>query len=334
LPAGVSRVVLYDADPRAASLACRELGRGETAASFESLLEREPEVVVVATPAFAQRDLAVGALRAGASVFCEKPLGLSLADGLAIVRAAAAAERRLGAGLDLSATRIAREAADAVFAGWIGRVVRVSVGWSRGWFPGSKRACGAAWLTERRLAGGGVLKDLGVHVVDLALRLCGYPAGPYVFTAEASGKEGARIAAAAGRAWDVEDTVSAQGSIGDGVGISVFASWLAERDGGERIWAEVTGTSGRIRLKSAGGKRLLEGEISCAAGASTALGASERVDTAALALFLEERESGGSPASLERIAATCMAVDLIARAAATGATAEADLNGIVLAVPA
>jgi len=71
----------------------RALGEANGGAPAFETLEQALEdggldAVVVATPTFTHRDLVVGAAGAGLHVFCEKPMGLSLADCDAMIDAA------------------------------------------------------------------------------------------------------------------------------------------------------------------------------------------------------------------------------------------------------
>jgi predicted dehydrogenase len=58
-----------------------------------------------------------------------------------------------------------------IVAGEFGQLYAVKAGWMReGWIPTHGQ-----WFTQKDRAGGGALIDLGVHVLDLALWLMGYP---------------------------------------------------------------------------------------------------------------------------------------------------------------
>lgn len=70
--------------------------RGAEHSTVASLLESShPEIVFVAVPVAAHRDVALAALSAGAHVFCEKPLAASAGEAEEIVSAARRAGRRV-----------------------------------------------------------------------------------------------------------------------------------------------------------------------------------------------------------------------------------------------
>jgi predicted dehydrogenase len=74
-----------------------------------------------------------------------------------------------------------------IAAGEFGQLYAAKAGWMReGWIPTHGQ-----WFTQKARAGGGALIDLGVHVLDLALWLMGYPK-PTVVCGAAFAKFGPR----------------------------------------------------------------------------------------------------------------------------------------------
>jgi predicted dehydrogenase len=74
-------VAVVDASPKAATELARELGGVDVHATLDAALEgSELDAVVIATPTFTHRDLAVRAAGAGKHVYCEKPMALTVAD--------------------------------------------------------------------------------------------------------------------------------------------------------------------------------------------------------------------------------------------------------------
>jgi predicted dehydrogenase len=136
----------------------------------------EHDLVVVATPTGTHRSLAGAALRSGLATVVEKPLSTSLVQ----VRALAQTAGRTGVPLfpfhnrrwDSDHLTLRRLLAEKR----LGRVLRYESRFERF----QPRPDPAAWrqnLPAR--SGGGVLLDLGVHLVDQALQLFGPPARVY-----------------------------------------------------------------------------------------------------------------------------------------------------------
>lgn len=102
--------------------------------SVEALLERvRPDLCSICTPPDRHRPSVEAALAAGArAIWCEKPLGGSLADARALAAAAAAAGVPLAVNHGRRWDRAHRDAADWVRRGNIGRVRHVSIRYVRG----------------------------------------------------------------------------------------------------------------------------------------------------------------------------------------------------------
>jgi predicted dehydrogenase len=128
------------------------------------------DVVVVATPNSYHREQTLAALKAGAHVCCEKPAATSCADAKTMFDAAKAAKRHLFIGQSarfISWGRAAKELADSGRLGDLyfaeGHALR------RRGIP--------TWgqFHMKKHSGGGVVYDLGVHLVDMVFWLFGNP---------------------------------------------------------------------------------------------------------------------------------------------------------------
>jgi predicted dehydrogenase len=159
------------ADPDEMCLqSCREIApEAKSFGSFEELVRQDLDGVVIATPSALHAEQCVAALTRGLAVFCQKPLGRTAAEVKGVVQAARRADRLLGVDLSYRWTRAASLARDTVLSGRIGRVFNVELVFHNAYGPAKP------WCYDRRLAGGGCVLDLGVHLVDLALWTLGFP---------------------------------------------------------------------------------------------------------------------------------------------------------------
>ena len=170
--AGSVVAAVWDPDvERAAALAARCAGAvvPETA---EALVARDDlDAVVVAAPNAAHVDLAVLAMRAGRDVLLEKPMALSVQGCREILRVRDQTGRKLQLGFVTRGAPAVAAVRARIDAGEVGRPyhVRAQLLRRRG-IPGL-----GGWFTTKSLAGGGVLVDLGVHLLDLVLDLTGRP---------------------------------------------------------------------------------------------------------------------------------------------------------------
>jgi len=121
------------------------------------------DAAVVATPSHLHAEVASRLLEAGVHVLCEKPLATTAAAGRRVAEAAAAGGSVLAVGHFRRFFPTTPLVADLVARGLCGRLQRFTAeeGYVLAWEPQSDY-----WL-DRERAGGGVLADLGPHVLDL-----------------------------------------------------------------------------------------------------------------------------------------------------------------------
>jgi predicted dehydrogenase len=135
-----------------------------------TLLQRDDiEAVSVCVPTALHEDVVVAALEAGKHVLCEKPPGIAAAQAERMHAAAIRADRLLCYALSARFGPAAKKARTLAEAGRLGDVYAARAGWMR------RRGNPAGWFTQRDLAGGGALIDMGVHGLDLAWWLMGNP---------------------------------------------------------------------------------------------------------------------------------------------------------------
>jgi scyllo-inositol 2-dehydrogenase (NADP+) len=172
----ITSVVTRDPERRAA--AQRDLPSAALLDSPEELWERagDHDIAVVATPNRRHATVALAALESGLHVVVEKPFAARAGDARQVVAGAARLGRVLtvfhnrrwdGDFLTLSAL---------IAAGAIGSVARLESRFER-WQPQPRRS---AWRESPEPgAAGGLLYDLGSHLVDQAIRLFGPPTSVY-----------------------------------------------------------------------------------------------------------------------------------------------------------
>lgn len=133
------------------------------------LLEPPLDGIVIATPSALHAEHTIAALERGRAVFCQKPLSRTCEEAQRVIDAAVVADRLLAVDLSYREATAMRRIRDVVTAGGIGRPFAVDLTFHNAYGPD------AAWFYDKAKAGGGCVIDLGVHLVDLALWLLGYP---------------------------------------------------------------------------------------------------------------------------------------------------------------
>jgi len=186
----------------------------------------------------------IDSLEAGAHVLCEKPMAMSVAEAQSMLEAAHAAGRRLGIGFSQRFGRPARAMKAVVDTGRLGEIFQAYVSWTRtDMFPRF-----GGWFGIKEQSGGGPLIDLGVHRLDLALWLMGYPE-PKSVSAAAHHRIGVPRAKAEDKQFDVEDYATGLIRFQNGSSLVFEVSWAGWQNKGN-LWGgqdlHLVGTEGSL----------------------------------------------------------------------------------------
>jgi predicted dehydrogenase len=230
---GVQVVGICDNDgPKARALAARF----ETGAAYddiEELLElARVDAVVICTPNHLHEAHAIAAMAAGAHVLVERPLALSGAGVARVLKAAERYKRTLLVAMNSRFRADVQAVQGFLKGGELGPLSTIRCGWQV--FRTPHLTLG--WRSRRAESGGGVMMDLGLPMLDLALWIAGTPAVERVsaFLDRVQGKQVDEIAAA---------HLYCEG------GLSIFCdvSWRHVGEG-ERTWLDVQGAKGSASI--------------------------------------------------------------------------------------
>lgn len=136
--------------------------------SVEQMLKTgKVDALVIGTPNFLHAPQAIAALKAGVHVMVEKPMAISLRDAEKMMEASAKSGAKLMVAhcwrFDEDVNWLKKQTAQ------LGRIIRTKgYGVHTNWGP-------AGWFTQKALAGGGALADMGIHALDTARYLLGDP---------------------------------------------------------------------------------------------------------------------------------------------------------------
>jgi scyllo-inositol 2-dehydrogenase (NADP+) len=168
---GLRLATVVTRNPQRAIQVADRYPRADVAGSVEEALATGPDILVVATPNRAHAEVALAAIDAGVAVVVDKPLAVTAADARRVVAAAR------DAGVPLTVFQNRRWDGDFLTVqqlradGELGDIWRFESRFER-WRPEPK----AGWREQADPAeGGGLLLDLGPHLVDQALQLFGPP---------------------------------------------------------------------------------------------------------------------------------------------------------------
>lgn len=210
---------------------------------------RPTDIVIVATPPFTHRDLAVRALSSGRNVLCEKPLAMEADEARAMLVAARTAGRLLGCCssrfLGLGPTEAAR---DMVERGSLGDLYHATfVHRTRRGRSGIEYQPSSTWFLDRSRSGGGVLMDWSVYDITTLFHVL-RPDRVTVQSAWMVSPETA-LDLAPGTVFDTEQHVGATLLLerADGQRVTVTFERAACTHGAERNLAEIEGLRGAVR---------------------------------------------------------------------------------------
>jgi predicted dehydrogenase len=221
-------------------------------ASYEELLQRDDiDAVSICVPNYLHAPIGVAALQAGKHVLCEKPMALNGQEAKTMVDAAEQAGRVLQVAFNYRRRGDAIVLKRHIDAGGLGRIYYAKAHWTRrSGIPGL-----GSWFTSKKLAGGGPLIDLGVHVLDLSLWFLGEPAVRSVSAATYAelgprGRGGFPGATKTGNSasYEVEDLATAFIRLEGGVVLQLEVSWAAYSSAGDDFGVTLYGTEGGAEI--------------------------------------------------------------------------------------
>ena len=148
------------------------LGFRRAAADWRAVVDDpEVDIVVVNTPNALHAPVALAAIAAGKAVHCEKPLGLTGAEALAMMRAAEAAGVPTMVGFNYRQNPACTLAREIIAGGELREVYSVRGTHCEDWAADPTVPLG--WKTRRATAGYGALGDVGSHITSILEYLLG-----------------------------------------------------------------------------------------------------------------------------------------------------------------
>jgi len=207
---GVELAAAGDLSRQSGQAFADKYGIPRVSANALSLIKRpEIDAVVLGIPNKFHAPYALAAIAAGKDVFIEKPLAMNPAEGKKIAAAARRQKRVVMAGHMWRFDHEVNFVREVVKSGRLGRVIKTKgFGIHVNWGPGG-------WFTQKKLAGGGALADMGVHALDTARYIMGDPKPVRVY---------ARIGTHYGD-YDVDDTGTLMISWDNGATSLVESGW-------------------------------------------------------------------------------------------------------------
>jgi len=146
-----------------------DLGNIPNLSNEEIIKHPEISVIFVCTPNYLNKELTIRSLNSGKHVFCEKPPCFTAKDMDEIIKAERQSGKKLMYGFNHRHHDSVIRMKEIIDSGQFGKIL-----WMRGRYGKSvTKDYYNNWRAKKALAGGGILMDQGIHMLDLFLHLGG-----------------------------------------------------------------------------------------------------------------------------------------------------------------
>lgn len=246
---------VFDVDSEKAVRISNQFSIPYVFSKLEEFLNCGLDGVIVATPNYTHAEYTKEALKQGIGVLCEKPVALNVSEIKEIIELIDREHAVYVPGFVNRWRKDMQEITHALQKKAVGDICKIDAGWIRR--NGVPRP--GTWFTNRKFSGGGVLADLGSHVLDLCLLFLG-DAKPIDYRMVTSVCNYNKIQQTKAAEWfqsddtnkfhmDVEDTAIVQVNFEQGIMLNAKLSWLAQTNA-DGTYFKITGTKGIIEAKT------------------------------------------------------------------------------------
>lgn len=172
LPFKIRLVGICDAMPGVAEQAKEQLGF-EFATTNPDDIFNNPEIncVDICTPNIYHKEGILNALKAGKNVYCDKPLSASYEESQEILEVLKGSSSITQVALQYRCFPGTMRAKELIDEGKLGKIMSFRVAYLHSGSVDPKKPIG--WKQDKKMGGGGVLFDLGSHILDVTRYLLG-----------------------------------------------------------------------------------------------------------------------------------------------------------------
>ncbi len=205
----------------------------EVSTNFEDLVKEDDiDAVIIGTPNKFHAPFAIEFLKNGKDVFLEKPMAMNSLEGQSISDTAQKYSRLVMVGHMWRFDDEVNFIKNLINSDKIGKIIKTKgYGIHENWGP-------EGWFTQKELAGGGALADMGVHAIDTVRYLLGDPKPKEVY---------AKIGTYYGD-YDVDDTGIIMITWDNGTTSLIESGWWQPHMDGPEAGTQLFGTKGYASL--------------------------------------------------------------------------------------
>ncbi len=243
----VDLVALCDIDASKVSFVADKYDVPHVYYDIQNLLKKEElDGILICTPNNLHYPMALAALGKGVHTMVEKPIALNAVQAQRMVDKAKDNRVNLICGMNNRFRDDAVILRDFIANNELGKPFYAKCGWLKRW----GRRAQQNWISDSKIAGGGVVMDLGIQLIDLALWLLGKPkvtgVKSYFYNLFGSG--------------DVEDSALVVIETADGVAITIEVSWRLHLQK-DLVYTHVFGNEGGAFLNPLSLNKELHGNL-------------------------------------------------------------------------
>ncbi|MFA6467523.1 MAG: Gfo/Idh/MocA family oxidoreductase [Bacteroidota bacterium] len=173
----------------------------------EMLAKEEFHAVDICTSTDVHKDVSIASMEAKRDVFVEKPIARKLDEAVAIAESVKKTKRKLMVGMNHRFRPDTMMLRSFIENNELGKVFYAKAGWLK------KPSSEGTWFSQKEMSGGGVMLDMGIVMLDMALWMTGYPDVVRVNATNYSHKT------------KVEDSTVVYLSMKNGATITIETSW-------------------------------------------------------------------------------------------------------------
>ena len=171
-PCKITLKCVCDANEALARKGVEQAGFESSTTDYRALVERKDiDVVNICTPNRLHKDAVIAALQNGKHVYCEKPLAFDEAEAREIVAVADQSGMKHQITAEYRFIPAIMKAKELINADFVGRVFHFRGLYLHAGYIDPKRP--REWRLQKEVIGGGVLVDLGPHILDIMRYLVG-----------------------------------------------------------------------------------------------------------------------------------------------------------------
>ncbi len=210
--------------------------------SLTDLISTDVDGVIIATPSAMHAAQSAEAIDAGKAVFCQKPLGRNAQEVAAVVEKAKAKDVLLGVDFSYRFTNGIKALKEVLDSGELGDIYGVNLVFHNAYGPDKP------WYFDPKLAGGGCVMDLGVHLVDLLVWLLDNPD-----VAEVNSQLFSKGRKIEDPDAEVEDYAVAQMLLNERIAVQLACSWNLPAGVDAVIEVSFYGSNGGVSFRNVNG---------------------------------------------------------------------------------